>query len=51
VVVSAVRDAAQDAVVAGKAPADWPTLIAEADRALLSDNAGEAFRLLVRAIG
>ncbi|HEU4422725.1 MAG TPA: glycoside hydrolase family 3 N-terminal domain-containing protein [Pilimelia sp.] len=50
-IVAAARDAAQAAVVAGRAPADWATLIAEADRALLAGDATAAFDLLVRASG
>jgi beta-glucosidase len=50
-IMSLVRDAAQQAVIAGRAPADWPALIAESDRALLSNDPNEAFRLLVRTLG
>jgi beta-glucosidase len=50
-IVSVARDLAQAAVVAGHAPADWAKLIADADHALLTDDAAEAYGLLVRTAG
>ncbi|HCT80426.1 MAG TPA: beta-glucosidase [Micromonosporaceae bacterium] len=50
-IVSAARDAAQAAVVAGQAPADWASLIADADHALLEDDPAKAFALLMRVAG
>ena len=49
--VSAARDAAQAAAVAGTAPPGWAGLIADADRALAAGDARTALRLLVRAAG
>jgi beta-glucosidase len=48
-IVSVARDAAQAAVVEGRAPADWAKLIADADHALLTGDPAKAFTLLVRA--
>jgi beta-glucosidase len=42
------RDRAQAAVVAGRAPADWAKLIAEADRAALTGDNARAYALLAR---
>jgi beta-glucosidase len=39
-------DAAQAAVVAGKAPADWAKLIADADHALFTGNKAKSLALL-----
>lgn len=50
-IVSVARDAAQAAVVAGHAPAGWAALIADADHALATGDAGTAVRLLTRAVG
>jgi beta-glucosidase len=50
-IVSLARDAAQAAVVADRAPADWARLIADADHALLTDDWATAFALLMRAAG
>jgi beta-glucosidase len=50
-IVSVVRELAQAAVVAGRAPANAAALIAQADVALLSGDAGQAVRLLARAAG
>jgi beta-glucosidase len=49
--VEAARDAAQAAVVAGRAPAGWAALIAGADAALAAGDARTALRLLRRASG
>jgi beta-glucosidase len=46
--VSAARDRAQAAVIAGKADAEWARLIAEADHALLTGDVGAALTLLSR---
>jgi beta-glucosidase len=46
--VSAARDRAQAAVIAGTADADWARLIAEADHALLTGDVGAALTLLAR---
>jgi beta-glucosidase len=48
-IVSRARDAAQANVVAGRAPANWAQLIADADHALLTGDPSKAFALLVRA--
>ncbi|MGR6320683.1 glycoside hydrolase family 3 protein [Micromonospora soli] len=48
-ILGVARDAAQAAVVHGTAPADWATLIAEADRAQLNGDPVRAFTLLARA--
>lgn len=48
-IVSRARDAAQANVVAGHAPADWPSLIANADHALLTGDPATALGLLLRA--
>jgi beta-glucosidase len=50
-ILGLARDAAQAAVVRGAAPADWATLIAEADRAQLTGDPVRAFGLLVRVVG
>jgi beta-glucosidase len=42
------RDRAQAAVVAGRAPADWAKLIADADHAALTGNTAKAYALLAR---
>ena len=47
-ILSAARDLAQAAAVAGRARADWPALIADADRALLTGDPVRAFGLLAR---
>ncbi|MGN9806386.1 glycoside hydrolase family 3 N-terminal domain-containing protein [Micromonospora sp. L32] len=47
-ILAVAREAAQAAVVRGSAPADWATLIAEADRAQLADDPVRAFTLLAR---
>jgi beta-glucosidase len=47
-IVSLARDAAQDAVVAGRAAAGWERSIADADHALLTGDAVTAFTLLAR---
>ncbi|MFG3701676.1 glycoside hydrolase family 3 C-terminal domain-containing protein [Micromonospora sp. NPDC047620] len=44
------RDAAQATVVRGDAPADWATLIADADRAQLTGDPVRAFTLLTRVV-
>lgn len=49
--VSAARDAAQDAVINGEAPANWAALIAEAEHALAAGDSNRAHTLLVRAAG
>jgi beta-glucosidase len=48
-VLDIVRDRAQANVVAGRAPADWAKLIADADRAQLTGDPLTALRLLLRA--
>ncbi|MCW2940587.1 MAG: glycoside hydrolase family 3 protein [Actinomycetia bacterium] len=48
-IVSRARDAAQANVVAGRAPADWAALIANADHALLTGDPTKALALLERA--
>jgi beta-glucosidase len=47
-IVAIARDRAQAAVVAGRAPANWAALIADADVALLSGDPVRAFWLLAR---
>jgi beta-glucosidase len=47
-ILGVARDAAQSAVVQGRAPADWATLIADADRAQLTGDPVRAFTLLGR---
>jgi beta-glucosidase len=47
-ILGLARDAAQAAVIRGDAPANWPTLIAEADRAQLTGDPIRAFTLLTR---
>jgi beta-glucosidase len=42
------RDAAQKAVLAGRARSDWAKLIADADHALASGDEGKAYQLLRR---
>lgn len=49
VIVSVARDAAQAAVTAGRAPASWAGLLADADHALARGEARTAFTLLRRA--
>ncbi|WP_446220054.1 glycoside hydrolase family 3 protein [Micromonospora sp. IBHARD004] len=44
--VSLARDEAQEAVIAGRAAANWAQLIADADHALLTGNEGQALKLL-----
>ncbi|MGC5021363.1 glycoside hydrolase family 3 protein [Micromonospora sp. DT47] len=44
--VSLARDEAQEAVIAGRAPANWAQLIADADHTLLTGNQGQALKLL-----
>jgi beta-glucosidase len=46
--LTAARDAAQDAVVAGRAPADWARLVAQADRAATAGDQAAALALLTR---
>ncbi len=48
-VLDIVRDRAQANVVAGRAPADWAKLIADADHAALTGDPLTALRLLLRA--
>ncbi|HEX5997173.1 MAG TPA: glycoside hydrolase family 3 protein [Jiangellales bacterium] len=50
-IVSVARDVAQAGAVGGGAPANWAALIADADHALLTGDAAEAYALLVRAAG
>ncbi|PWR15206.1 beta-glucosidase [Micromonospora sicca] len=47
-ILAVARDAAQAAVVGGRAPADWAALIADAEHAQLSGDPLRAFTLLVR---
>jgi beta-glucosidase len=47
-IVSLARDAAQEAVVAGRAAAGWERLIADAEHALLTGDAVTALTLLAR---
>ena len=49
--VSVARDVAQAAVVAGHAPANWASLIADADHALLVGDPATAVALLTQAAG
>ena len=49
--LSAARDAAQEAVIAGRAPADWARLIAAADQAASSGNQAAALALFTRVAG
>jgi beta-glucosidase len=49
--VDQARDRAQAAVLAGRAPADWAKLIADADHALLTGDQARAYALLTRAAG
>jgi len=46
----AIRDAAQDAVVAGRAPANWAALIAEAEQALAAGDTDRAYATLRRIV-
>ncbi|GAA4563021.1 glycoside hydrolase family 3 N-terminal domain-containing protein [Micromonospora coerulea] len=50
-ILGVARDAAQAAVVRGTAPADWATLLADADHAQLSGDPVRAFTLLARVTG
>jgi beta-glucosidase len=47
--VAVARDAAQQAVLAGRAPANWPSLIADAEHELMSGRPLAAWALLIRA--
>ncbi|HLL67370.1 MAG TPA: glycoside hydrolase family 3 N-terminal domain-containing protein [Micromonosporaceae bacterium] len=47
-IVSVARDLAQASVVAGRAPADWARLVADADHALALGDAARALTLLSR---
>jgi beta-glucosidase len=47
--VAVARDAAQEAVVRGRAPANWPSLIADAEHQLMAGNPIGAWALLIRA--
>jgi len=49
--VDQARDRAQAAVVAGKAPANWAKLIADADHALLTGDTAKAYALLAQVAG
>jgi beta-glucosidase len=49
-IVSVARDLAQAAVTARTADAGWARLIADADHALVSGDAGAAFALLTRVV-
>jgi beta-glucosidase len=46
----AIRDAAQDAVVTGRAPANWAALIAEAEQALAAGDTDRAYATLRQVI-
>jgi beta-glucosidase len=50
-IVSVARDVAQAAATAGRAPANWARLIADADHALATGRPARAFALLGRAVG
>jgi beta-glucosidase len=49
--VDQARGRAQAAVLAGRAPADWAKLIADADHALATGDPGQAYALLNRVAG
>src|SRR6266540_5217525 len=49
--VDQARDRAQAAVVAGKAPANWAKLIADADHALLTGDTAKAYALFAQVAG
>lgn len=51
VILSVARDLAQEAAVAGRAPAGWQGLIADSDHELASGDPVAALRLLRRAAG
>ena len=47
--VAVARDAAQQAVIEGRAPANWPSLIADAEHELMAGRPLTAWFLLIRA--
>jgi beta-glucosidase len=47
--ITVARDAAQQAVIAGRAPANWRSLLADAEHALMSGHRLTAWLLLIRA--
>ncbi len=50
-IVAVARDVAQAAAIAGRSPANWPSLIANADHALLIGDPATAIALLIQAAG